>query len=174
MSLLILIDKKINVGAREKRIMLTTEEKQEIDKAIHLVPVKKAACLEALKIVQEHRRWVSDDSIKDIAAYMNMSAEELDSVATFYNLIFRKPVGRHTILLCDSVSCWVMGYESILAQLMQHLNIKYGETSADGRFTLLPNPCLGTCDCAPAFMVDSDLYRNVTNDQLEDILKKYE
>ena len=154
--------------------MLTTEEKQEIEKAIHLVPVRKAACIEALKIVQEHRRWVSDESIKDVAAYMEMSAEELDSVATFYNLIFRKPVGRHIILVCDSVSCWVMGYEHILTHLMQRLKIKYGETSADDRFTLLPNPCLGCCDRAPAFMVDNDLYRNVTEDQLDAILSKYE
>jgi NADH-quinone oxidoreductase subunit E len=154
--------------------MLTTEEKEEIEKAIHTVPVRKAACIEALKVVQNHRRWVSDESLNDVAAYMEMSAEELDSVATFYNLIFRKPVGRHIILLCDSISCWVMGYESILAHLTNHLQIKYGETSADGRFTLLPNPCLGTCDCAPALMIDHDLYRNITPDQLDDILKKYE
>jgi NADH-quinone oxidoreductase subunit E len=137
------------------------------------VPVKKAACVEALKIVQEHRGWISDESLKGVAAYLEMSPEELDSVATFYNLIFRKPVGRHVILLCDSISCWVMGYENILAQLTQRLNIKYGETSADGRFTLLPNPCLGTCDCAPALMIGSDLYRNLKPEQLDEILSKY-
>jgi NADH-quinone oxidoreductase subunit E len=153
--------------------MLTTEEKLEIEKAIHLVPVKKAACVEALKIVQEHRRWISDESLKDVAAFMDMSAEELDSVATFYNLIFRKPVGRHVILLCDSISCWLMGFEKIRTHLNQSLNINYGETSADGRFTLLPNPCLGTCDCAPALMIDNDLYRNITVEQLDDILTKY-
>ena len=75
--------------------MLTAEEKHEIEKAISLVPVKKAAGIEALKIVQEHRKWVSDESLKDVAGFMDMSPEELDSVATFYNLIFRKPVGRH-------------------------------------------------------------------------------
>ena len=154
--------------------MLTAEEKQEIEKAIEQVPVKKAACVEALKIVQEHRRWISDESLKEVAAFMEMSAEELDSVATFYNLIFRKPVGRHVILLCDSISCWVMGYESIRAQLTKRLNINYGETSADDRFTILPNPCLGTCDCAPALMIDNDLYRNITIEQLDDILKKYD
>jgi len=127
-----------------------------------------------LKIVQEHRRWISDESLKEVAAFMDMSAEELDSVATFYNLIFRKPVGRHVILLCDSISCWVMGYENIRLQLTKRLNIKYGETSADGRFTILPNPCLGTCDCAPALMIDSDLYRNIKVEQLDDILRKYE
>ena len=154
--------------------MLTTQEINEIEEAIKQVPVKKAACIEALKIVQEHRRWVSDESLKEVAAYMSMSPEELDSVATFYNLIFRRPVGRHIILLCDSISCWVMGYETILEHLTKTLGIKYGETSADGRYTLLPNPCLGTCDCAPALMIDNDLYRNLTIDQLDEILKKYD
>jgi NADH-quinone oxidoreductase subunit E len=154
--------------------MLTTEEKNDIDHAISLVPVRKAAGIDALKIVQEHRRWISDESLRDIAAYMHMSPEELDSVATFYNLIFRRPVGRHVILLCDSISCWVMGYESILQHLTLKLGIKYGETTADGRYTLLPNCCLGTCDRAPALMIDEDLYRNLTTDQLDEILKKYE
>jgi len=154
--------------------MLTAEEIHEIEKAISLVPVKKAAGIEALKIVQERRRWVSDESLKDVAEFMDMSPEELDSVATFYNLIFRKPVGRHVILLCDSISCWVMGYENILAELTNKLNIKYGETTSDGRYTLLPNCCLGTCDCAPAMMIDHDLYRNLTIDQLDEILKKYD
>jgi NADH-quinone oxidoreductase subunit E len=154
--------------------MLTTEEIHKIEKAIREVPVRKAAGIEALKIVQEHRRWISDESLRDIAVLMEMSVEELDSVATFYNLIFRKPVGRHVILLCDSISCWVMGYENILAELKSKLDIKYGETTPDGRYTLLPNCCLGTCDRAPAFMIDNDLYRNVTVDQLDEILRKYE
>lgn len=153
--------------------MLTIEERHEIDHAIAEVPYKKAACIEALKIVQGHRRWISDDSLREVATYLDMSAEELDSVATFYNLIFRRPVGRHLILVCDSISCWVMGYEKIRDHLSKRLNIEYGETTTDDRFTMLPNPCLGTCDCAPAFMIDNDLYRNVTIDQLEEILSKY-
>jgi NADH-quinone oxidoreductase subunit E len=154
--------------------MLTSEEKFEIDKAIQLVPVKKAAAIEALKVVQEHRRWISDESLKDVASYMEMSSEELDSIATFYNLLFRQPVGRHIILVCDSISCWVMGYENLRADLESILGIKYGQTTSDGKFTMLPNCCLGTCDCAPAMMVDGDLYRNVRPSQLEEILKKYE
>ena len=154
--------------------MLTAHEKHEIDEAIKLVPVRKAAGIEALKIVQEHRRWVSDESLNDIASYMGMSVEELDSVATFYNMIFRKPVGRHIILLCDSVSCWVMGYESIQEYFKKSLGIGLGETTSDGRFTLLPNVCLGTCDCAPALMIDNDLHRNLSINQLDEILKKYQ
>lgn len=154
--------------------MLTTEEKKAIDEAIQRVPVKKAACIEALKAVQEQRRWISDESLRDVAEYMEMSPEELDSVATFYNLLFRKPVGRHVILLCDSISCWVMGYEKLRRHLVQKLGIGYGETTVDGRYTLLPNCCLGTCDRAPALMIDNDLYRNVTVEELDEILKKYE
>src|SRR5688500_229306 len=115
--------------------MLTEKEKQEIEKAISEVPVRKAAGIEALKIVQEHRRWISDESLRDVAEYMDMSPEELDSVATFYNLLFRKPVGRHIILVCDSISCWVMGYENLVFELQMRLHIKFGETTADSRFT---------------------------------------
>ena len=153
--------------------MLTTEEKNEIEKAISIMPVRKSACIEALKVVQQHRRWISDESLKDVAAYMEMTPEELVSVATFYNLLFRKPVGRHVILLCDSISCWVMGYDGIRERLMEKLGIQYGQTTSDDRFTLLPNCCLGTCDTAPALMIDKDLYRNVTPEQLDEILEKY-
>jgi NADH-quinone oxidoreductase subunit E len=103
-----------------------------------------------------------------------MSPAEVDSVATFYNLIFRKPVGRHVILLCDSISCYVMGYKKLYEALQQHIGIKFGETSADKRFTLLPNACLGCCDHAPALMIDEDLYQDVKIEELESILAKYD
>lgn len=153
--------------------MLTAEEKHSIDHEISLVPAKKNACIEALKIVQQNRGWISDESLKEVAEYVDMSPAELDSVATFYNLIFRQPVGRHVILVCDSISCFVMGYDGIRDHLFSTLNIKYGQTTEDGRFTLLPNCCLGTCDCAPALMIDNDLYRNLTVEQLDEILMKY-
>lgn len=153
--------------------MLTAEEKKEIDEAIHLLPVRKAACIEALKVVQTHRRWISDESLKDIADYMDMSTEELDSVATFYNMLFRRPVGRHVILVCDSISCWVMGYDNLKNELIRRLGIQYGQTTPDDRFTLLPNCCLGTCDHAPAMMIDNDLHQDVRADQLDHILSQY-
>jgi NADH-quinone oxidoreductase subunit E len=153
--------------------MLTTQEIAEIEEAIKMVPVRKAAGIEALKIVQHHRRWISDETLHDVASYMKVSAEELDSVATFYNLLFRRPVGRHIILVCDSISCWVMGYEDVLTAFKTKLKIDLGGTTADSRFTMLPNCCLGCCDAAPAFMIDNDLYRNVSAEQLDGILDKY-
>ncbi len=154
--------------------MLTETEIQAIDHEVSLVPYKKAAVIEALKIVQQERGWISDESVEAIADYLEISAAEVDSVATFYNLIFRKPVGRHIILLCDSISCYVMGYQKLYEALQQQLNIKFGETTADKAFTLLPNACLGCCDHAPALMIDEDLYRDVKVEELAGILKKYE
>ncbi|MBL7699298.1 MAG: NADH-quinone oxidoreductase subunit NuoE [Chitinophagaceae bacterium] len=153
--------------------MLTQSEIKEIDHEIGLVPYKKAALIESLKIVQKHRGWISNESVTEIADYLELSPAEVDSVATFYNLIFRKPVGKHMILLCDSVSCYVMGYQKIYRALNEKLKIKFGETTTDKRFTLLPNVCLGCCDRAPALMVDEDLYRDVTIEQLDQILEKY-
>ncbi len=154
--------------------MLTEDEKKEIDHHLKEYPTKRAGCIEALKVVQQRKRWISDESLNDIADYLDMTVHELDSVATFYNLVFRKPVGRHVILLCDSISCWILGYMNLYEHLNKTLGISYGETTGDDRFTLLPIPCLGTCDHAPALMIDNDLHRDLSPDKLDDILKKYE
>lgn len=153
--------------------MLTQEEKNEIAEQVKEYPTKRAACIEALKIVQRNKKWISDESLKDIADYLDMTTDELDSVATFYNLVFRKPVGRHVILICDSVSCWVLGYTRLYEHLNKTLGISFGETTSDDRFTILPIPCLGTCDHAPAMMIDNDLHRDLSPEKLDDILKNY-
>jgi NADH-quinone oxidoreductase subunit E len=153
--------------------MLSPEERQEIEAELPHYPNKQAVCIDAMKIVQRHRGWVSDESIRDIADFLGISADDLDGVATFYNLIYRKPVGRHVILLCNSVSCWIMGYERLRERLCQRLQIQLGETTADGRFTLLPIVCLGTCDHAPALMIDNHLHRDLSPDSAEQLLESY-
>lgn len=153
--------------------MLTEKEKNEIEIELKKYPQKRAVVPEALKIVQKCRGWVSDDGLKDVALYLDMTEEEVDSVATCYNLIFRKPVGKHIILLCDSVSCWLMGYENIYSQIKQNLGISFGQTTADGLFTLLPIACLGCCDKAPAMMIDETLYTNLDSAKINDILKGF-
>ena len=153
--------------------MLSAEERQEIEFELARYPTKRAVCIDALKIVQRHRGWVSDESLRDIAALLDMSVDELDGVATFYNLIFRKPVGRHVMMVCDSVSCWLTGYERVREELTKRMGIKLGETTADGRFTLLPIVCLGACDRAPVMMVDDDLHSNLDAQKIEGILERY-
>jgi NADH-quinone oxidoreductase subunit E len=154
--------------------MLSEEERKEIEHEIRQFEYKRGASIEALKILAKHRGgWVSDEGIQDLAPILEMTPEELDSVATFYNLVFRKPVGKHIVLVCDSITCFVMGYETLYAHLREKLGIKFGETTPDGQFTLLPNPCLGTCDHAPALMVDDKLYQDVTPEQLDQILASF-
>jgi NADH-quinone oxidoreductase subunit E len=153
--------------------MLSAEEKQEIDLELTHHEHRQGACIEALRIVQRYRRWISDEALRDIAAHIGMPAEQLEGVATFYNTIFRRPVGRHVIYVCDSVSCWIKNCDAIKDHLTHRLGIGYGETTPDDRFTLLPVQCLGTCDHAPALMVDGDLYRDLTNEQVDAILVQY-
>ncbi len=152
--------------------MLTEEEKREIEKEIRGNEWKQAASVEVLKVIQKRRGWIPD-GMDELAETLDMTPAELDAVATFYSLIFRKPVGKHVILVCDSVTCWVMGYEGILSHLSARLGIGLNETSADGRFTLLPVACLGACDHAPAMMVDEELYTDLTPERVDEILEEY-
>ena len=153
--------------------MLTEKEKKEIQEEIEQYPYPSAASIDALKIVQKHHGWVSDESVEDLANMLNMSAEELDSVATFYSRIYRKPVGRNVILLCDSISCMIMGYGTLYDYISKKLGISFGETTGDGRYTLLPISCLGDCDHAPAMMVNDDHYNELTTETVDSLLDSY-
>lgn len=153
--------------------MLTAEERREIEAELAHYPTKQAVCIDAMKIVQRHRGWVSDESIHDIGDLLGMSAADLDGVATFYNLIHRKPVGRHVVMVCNSVSCWIMGYESIQKHLTSRLGIELGETTPDGRFTLLPIVCLGACDHAPTLMIDDQLYGDLDPEKIDQLLEAH-
>ncbi len=153
--------------------MLSEKEIQDINAEVAHAATKASASVDALNIIQRSRGWVSDEAVKDVSALLEMTPDELDAVATFYSFIFRKPVGRHVILVCDSISCWVMGYNPLLDVLKVKLNIAFGGTTEDKRFTLLPISCLGACDRAPAMMVDEDLYGPVTAEIMDGILGKY-
>jgi len=153
--------------------MLSDIEKEEIDKELRLYPYPAAACIDALKIVQHHRGWISDEAVTDIADILKMSSGEVDSIATFYTRIYRKPVGRNVILICDSISCMIMGYENIYEHISKKLSIRFGETTPDGRFTLLPVSCLGDCDHSPTLMINDDLHNNLNINSIDEILKKY-
>ena len=150
--------------------VLSQEEIAEIDAEISHVPYRSAVAIDALKIVQAHRGWVSDESLRAIARHLEMSAEELEGVATFYNLIFRRPVGDNVILLCNSISCWIKGCDKLQQRISDELGIELGETTSDNRYTLLPVTCLGACDKAPVMMVGEDLHEDIELDSVIRIL----
>jgi NADH-quinone oxidoreductase subunit E len=130
----------------------------------------RSACVAAMKFIQDRRGWVNDEAMEWLSEKLSMSVAELESVATFYSLIFRKPVGRHVILMCDSVSCWIMGCESVGDHLRRRLGIDLGQTTPDGQFTWLTIPCLGACDLAPAMMVDEVLCGPLTPEMIDKVL----
>jgi NADH-quinone oxidoreductase subunit E len=153
--------------------MLTDIERREMEDALKHYPDKQAGAIDALLFLQRRRGWISDESLVDIAQFLDMTRDEVDGVATFYNLIFRKPVGRHVLFLCDSISCWIMGYERVQEQLKRRYGVDPGQTTPDGRLTVLPIACLGHCERAPAMMIDDEVYGNVTADKIERIVERY-
>ncbi|MBX3300586.1 MAG: NADH-quinone oxidoreductase subunit NuoE [Nitrospira sp.] len=155
------------------RSILTEEEKDMIDEELSHYPTKQAGAVEALMIVQRRRGWISDELLLAVADHVGIAPAELDRSATFYNLIFRQPVGQHVVLVCDSVSCWLMGADRLRKRLQSCLGIGAGETSADGRVTVLPNVCLGACDRAPAVMIDETLHGPLTEHELDRLLDSH-
>jgi NADH-quinone oxidoreductase subunit E len=152
---------------------LSAAERHEIEHEIGHYPDARAASIEALKVVQKHRGWVPDGAIAPVAAMLGISAADLEGVATFYSLIFRHPVGRHVIKICDSIACHLTGFDELRDAIMAATNVGLGETTADGRFTLLPICCLGACDRGPCLMIDDDLHGPIEPRDVTKLLEPY-
>jgi NADH-quinone oxidoreductase subunit E len=155
------------------RFELSATERSAIEHEMHHYEDTRAASIEALKIVQKERGWVPDGAIYAIGEVLGIPASDVEGVATFYSQIFRVPVGRHIIRVCDSMTCYIGGHESILESVKNQLGIVPGQTTADGRFTLLPVCCLGNCDKAPAMMIDDDTFGDVRSDSVAGLLEAY-
>ncbi len=151
---------------------LSPAEIQEINAEFSHYEDKTAVSIEALKIVQKHRGWVSDECLVAVAGLLDISTAQLEGVATFYNLIYRQPVGKTVIHYCNSVTCWMLGAEQVRERLCRHLNVELGEMSADGEYTILPIVCLGACDHAPVVMVGNELRQDISDDAVNEILRR--
>jgi NADH-quinone oxidoreductase subunit E len=156
------------------RFALSESERSAIEHEIHHYEDPRAASIEALKIVQKARGWVPDGAADAIGAILGIPASDVEGVATFYSQIFRQPVGRHVIRVCDSMTCYIGGHESVLDSIKKQLGIVPGQTTADGRFTLLPVCCLGNCDKAPAMMIDDETFSGVQPAGLAQLLETFQ
>jgi len=155
--------------------VLTDGEKREIEAEVARSYDSRASCIGAMRIIQSRRGWVSDEAMSDLAAALDMTMEELEGVATFYNLIFRHPVGKHLVKVCDGAVCWILGSQGLMQYLEEKLGVKAGETTPDGLVTLLPICCLGDCDHAPVMMVDDTTIRNLTPELIDGLIaRKFE
>jgi len=162
-----------NTLIQTDRFILSEAEHAAIEHEMHHYEDPRAASIEALKIVQKARGWVPDGAADAIGEILGIPASDIEGVATFYSQIFRQPVGRHIIRVCDSMTCYVGGHESVVAEMHKQLGIGLGETTSDSRFTLLPVCCLGNCDKAPALMIDDDTFGDVQPDGVAKLLEAY-
>jgi NADH-quinone oxidoreductase subunit E len=152
---------------------LSPAEIEAIEAKISHLPDRESAAIEALQIIQSARGWISDESLHAAAELLGMSDAALDSIATFYNLLYRQPVGEHVVMVCDSVSCFVMDGDKLRDRVSSALGIGLGETTADGQFTLLPIVCLGACDRAPVILIDDQLFGAGQLDDLDAVFRGF-
>ena len=142
--------------------MISESFKIELQKRVAQAVTNREAAVDVMKELQRHYGWLTDEAIIEAAELLNLSPLQVEELATFYEMIYRRPVGRHVIHVCDSISCWSMGGETLLIQFEKLLGIQSGGTTADGVFTLLPCCCLGNCGNAPAVMVGERQFGCVT------------
>jgi NADH-quinone oxidoreductase subunit E len=152
--------------------MLPDELKTELEQKIAGSDHPREHVVDVMFVMQDHYGYLTDAAVKETAALVGMTAVEVDELATFYPFIYREPVGRYVIHVCDSVVCWMDGHESLQDHLMQRLDVRMGETTADGLFTLLPVCCIGYCDRGPAILINRRVYGELTPEKLDGIIAR--
>ena len=120
--------------------------------------LKREKIVDVLWGLQQKRGWINDDDVRAAALECDLTPQEVDEVATFYNLLLRSPAGRTKIFVCDSISCELRGAADLTARLCEALGIKLGETTPDGEITLLPIVCLGHCERAPCLLAGETVH----------------
>jgi NADH-quinone oxidoreductase subunit E len=152
--------------------MLPNALKESLEKQIAHADHARELVVDILLALQEHYGHLSDEAVEEAAVLLGMSPLEIEEVATFYTFIYREPVGKYVIHVCDSVICWMDGYESIKDYLCKKLDIDLGGTTADGLFTLLPVCCIGYCDQSPAMLINRKVYGHLTQQKVDEIFEK--
>jgi len=151
--------------------MLPKEIKEALRKQIEESDQSREQVINVMYAVQKHYGYLSDEAVQEAGELLSMTSLEIDELATFYDFIYREPVGWYVIHVCDSTICWAYGYESVMDYLSRKLGIKPGETTADGFFTLLPVCCIGYCDHAPVMLINGKPYGRLTPESIDQILE---
>jgi len=144
----------LNYGEKMIPVKLHSTLKERVAHAI----TSREAAVDVMKELQAHYGWLTDEAVAEAAELLGLTTLQVEELATFYEMIYRRPVGKRVIHVCDSISCWSLGSEPLLAHVADHLGVKVGETTADGCFTLLPCCCLGNCTEAPTMMIGDAVY----------------
>lgn len=155
---------------------LSETVKQKIDKAVKKYPQgrQSAAIKAALYAIQEEKGWISPEDMKLVARHLSMTPTQVYEVATFYTLFETQPVGTHVINICTNVSCLLRGSDAIADQLKKKLGIDFGQTTADGKFTLREVECLAACSRAPVLQIGTRYCEDLTYEKIDELLESLE
>ena len=151
--------------------MIPEELKKELKARVASAVTPREAAVDVMKDLQRHYGWLTDEGVEEAAEIIGLSPLQVEEIATFYEMIYRRPVGKMVIHLCDSISCWAVGSETLLEQLAKRLGVEPGGTTADGMVTLLPCSCLGNCGNGPAMMMGDSIYEKLTLEKVMEILE---
>jgi len=152
--------------------MIPAQLKRELEHHVAAAVTPREAAVHVMKEIQHHYGWLTDEGLIEAAELLGLTALQVEELATFYEMIYRRPIGRRVVHVCDSISCWAMGGETLLQQVAGRLGIAVGGTTSDGQFTLLPCCCLGNCGEAPTMMVGDSIYGRLTVETALEILVK--
>ncbi len=152
--------------------MLPKELLEGLQKRIAEIDHPRELAIDVMVALQNYYGYFTDEALQEAANLLGMTTLELEELATFYDFIFREPVGKYVIMVCDSVVCWVNGYGSVVDHLRSKLGIQLGGTTEDGLFTLLPVACIGYCDRSPAMLINRRVYGFLTPERIDGILER--
>ena len=153
-----------------EELMIPEELRQSLQEQIGQVEHPRELAVDVMFAIQNHYGYLTDEGVAETAQLLEMSPLEVEQLATFYTFIYREPVGKYVIHVCDSVVCWMDGYKTVWEYLCRKLSIQPGETTSDGFFTLLKVCCIGYCDRSPAMLINKKAYGSLTTEKIDDIL----
>ncbi len=151
----------------------TVENTKRIEEAVKKYPHKNAAVMPVLYIAQEQDGWISQEVIKEVASILEMTAEEILGVVTFYSMYHTKPAGKYHLQVCTNVSCMLRGAESIYNYIKNKLNIENGGITEDNIFSLEEVECMGSCGTAPMFAINEDFFENLSIQKVDEIIESF-
>lgn len=154
--------------------MISDDVKAQLREIVSRYPVARSGMLPCLHLVQDVEGYVTPEGIAAVAEAVGAKVDEVESVVTFYSMYHQKPIGKHVIKVCTSISCYLMGCDDVLAHLEKRLGISRGQTTPDGRYTLQGVECLAACGLAPALQVNNEFVENVTPAVADALLDRLE
>lgn len=150
--------------------MLSETTRQKIESLIDKYPHRRSALIPSLQLAQDEIGYLPPDAVGELASIFEMTPNQVYEVASFYTMMYKRPVGKYVIQVCTNISCMLCDSEAVLAHLEKRLGIRPGETTPDKKFTLMEVECLASCDTAPVAQINEDYHEHLTTEKIDQIL----